>query len=73
MNVFPLSCPPQRFVPALLFLLVFFQPAEAQLAQIKKAAEGKEASKTEIPEKTEDVRKRLELWQQEARETHARL
>lgn len=73
MNVFPLSCPPQRFVPALLFLLVFFQQAEAQLAQIKKAAEGKEASKTEIPEKTEDVRKRLELWQQEARETHARL
>jgi small-conductance mechanosensitive channel len=44
-----------------------------QLPGLKKAVEGAEAAKPVSTEKPEDVRKRLESWQQEARDTLVRL
>ena len=62
-------------LPALFiaFLLAAPLPAPAQISTLKKALAGQEAPKTEAPEKPEDNRKRLEQWQQEARETLDRL
>jgi small-conductance mechanosensitive channel len=56
-----------------LLLLVPPQQAGAQISTLKKAVEGAEAPPPPAPEKPEDVRKRLELWNQEARDTLSRL
>jgi small-conductance mechanosensitive channel len=73
MNILPLSRLPHQLWLVLLLLLAIFHPVEAQFSQIQKAANGTQSPKTEAPEKPEDVRKRLELWLQEARDSHARL
>ncbi len=73
MNVPHLSnAAPRWILPVLMFALSAFQPAHAQLSSLKKIAEGPKPKEQSAPEKTEDVRKRLELWQHEARETLAR-
>ncbi len=51
----------------------FLQPAHGQLNAIKKAATPEEPAKPDAPEKSEDIRKRLETWLQEARDALARL
>ncbi len=74
MNATPMPiAAPRWFLPVLMFTLAAFQPAHAQLSSLKKIAEGPKPKEQTAPEKTEDVRKRLELWHQEARETLARL
>ncbi len=47
--------------------------ADGQVQSIKKAIDGSEPAKPAPAEKPEDVRKRLELWHQEARDTLGRL
>lgn len=58
-----------------IFILILATPpaAQAQISALKKAVEGKESSGSPAPEKPEDIRKRLELWNQEARDTLNRL
>lgn len=56
------------FLPVLLAALAVFQPAHAQLPSIKNAVEAPKPKEQAVPEKPEDVRKRLELWHQKARE-----
>jgi potassium efflux system protein len=63
---------PRWILPVLMFALAAFQPAHAQLSSLKKITEGPSPKEQAAPEKTEDVRKRLELWQHEARETLGR-
>jgi potassium-dependent mechanosensitive channel len=58
---------------ALVFVLAVPQQARAQISALKKAVEGKEAQAPAPPEKPEDIRKRLELWNQEARDMLSRL
>ena len=48
-------------------------PAQGQLNALKKVATPEEPAKPAAPEKPEDIRKRLEQWLQEARDTLARL
>lgn len=48
-------------------------PALAQMQSIKKAVDGQESAKPAPQEKPEEIRKRLELWLQEARDTLGRL
>jgi len=57
---------------AALLALATPPAAQAQLSALKKAVEGKESPQP-APEKPEDARKRLELWNQEARDTLNRL
>ena len=54
-------------------LLAAPHQAQAQISTLKKAIEGTEAPLPAPPEKPEDARKRLELWNQEARDTLNRL
>lgn len=64
---------PLRWIPAVAFLAIAAPPsAHAQISALKKAVGGKE-NPAPAPEKPEDTRKRLELWNQEARETLNRL
>ena len=57
------------FVSALTFFaLATSQPVHAQFGSLKKAVEGTKPKEQAVPEKTDDVRKRLESWQQKARE-----
>ncbi len=56
-----------------LLLLAFACPAHGQLSALKKAVEGNEAAPPAAPEKPEDIRKRLELWHDEARDMLNRL
>ncbi|MCU0749498.1 MAG: mechanosensitive ion channel [Akkermansiaceae bacterium] len=55
--------------------LVCFIPltAHAQIPSLKKALESTDASKPAAPENVEDVKKRIELWRQEARDQVARI
>ena len=59
---------PRWFMPVLLSALAAFLPAHAQLPSLKKLADGPKPAEQTAPETAEDVRKRLELWQQKARE-----
>lgn len=64
---------PLRWILAVALLALSTPPAaHAQLSALKKAVEGKESPQP-APEKPEDARKRLELWNQEARDTLNRL
>lgn len=56
-----------------LLLLAFACPAHGQLSALKKAVEGNQAAPPAEPEQTEDPRKRLELWHDEARDMLSRL
>ena len=56
-----------------LLLLAFACPAHGQLSALKKAVEGNQAAPPAAPEKPEEVRKRLELWHDEARDMLGRL
>jgi len=56
-----------------LLLLAFACPAHGQLSALKKAVEGNQAAPPAEPEQTEDTRKRLELWHDEARDMLSRL
>jgi potassium-dependent mechanosensitive channel len=58
---------------AIGFALVAPQQLQAQVSALKKALEGKADEKPAPQEKPDDVRKRLELWNQEASDTLARL
>jgi potassium-dependent mechanosensitive channel len=73
-----MEIPPMRIaalrylVPLLIFVLAVFHPAHAQLSSLKKVMDGSQPKEQAMPEKPEDVRKRLELWQQQAREALVR-
>ncbi len=60
---------------AVIFLLAagLTHSLHGQLDAVKKAATPEEPAKPDAPEKPEDVRKRLEQWQQEARDSLNRL
>ena len=62
-------------VPLIAWVLVLAAPCQvqAQVSALKKAVEGKADEKPAVAEKPEDDRKRLELWNQEARDMLARL
>ena len=61
------------WIPACCWLVAgFLQPVHAQISTLKKVVEGEQPVKSVEPEKTEDIRKRLESWQQEARDTLSR-
>jgi small-conductance mechanosensitive channel len=63
-----------RWVPPVLMLvLTAFQLAQAQLSSLKQAVEGPKPKEEAAPEKSNDVRKRLEQWHQKAREDLDRL
>jgi potassium efflux system protein len=63
------------FVPLIAWVLVLAAPhqVQAQVSALKKAVEGKADEKPAPAEKPEEIRKRLELWNQEARDMLARL
>ncbi len=64
--------PLRWMLAAALLAIAAPHSAQAQLSALKKAVEGKESPQP-APEKPEDARKRLELWNQEARDTLNRL
>lgn len=70
---FPTSAAFLRITVICLFAAGLLQPVHGQLDAIKKAAAPQEPAKPTPPEKPEDIRKRLEQWQQEARDSLARL
>jgi len=68
-----LSTTLRRILPVLLCALTVFQPAHAQIPSLQKTLEGSKPAKEAAPETPEEIRKRLERWQNEAREMLGRL
>jgi potassium efflux system protein len=65
---------PLRLLLAVVLVALATPPAaQAQISALKKAVEGKDSTQPAAPEKPEETRKRLELWNQEARDTLNRL
>ena len=57
----------------ILGLPLALYPAHGQISALKKAVASEEPTKRKAPETPEEARKRLEQWQQEARDTLARI
>ena len=70
---FPTSDTLRRVALLCLLAAGILQPVHGQLDAVKKAATPQEPAKPDTPEKPEDTRKRLEQWQQEARDSLNRL
>ncbi|MGL4400762.1 MAG: mechanosensitive ion channel domain-containing protein [Luteolibacter sp.] len=70
---FPKSDTLRRVAVICLLAAGLLPPVHGQVNAIKKAATSQEPANPEAPEKPEDVRKRLEQWQQEARDSLSRL